>query len=78
MQLLPLQVPGAMELFVILLIFVILAIPVLLVLGLLWYLRRRSDDRKAPSQRIRDLEARVAELESLLEEAEMGEDDTEE
>ena len=64
---LPLQIPGAIELAVILLIFLILLVPiVVLVLGIRWY-RGRSDTDDATEERIDELEAEVAELKSELE-----------
>jgi len=63
----PLQIPGAIELAVILLIFLILAVPIVaLVLAIRWY-RGRPDTDDATEERIEELEAEVAELKSELE-----------
>lgn len=67
MQPLPLQVPGFMELAVIVLIFAILAVPVALLIGLVIWLRRRSESAEPTEDEIEELEAKVAELEAQVE-----------
>ena len=65
---LPLQVPGAMELAVIVLIFLKLGIPVVAFVALVWLCRRRSaDEENDESTRVEELGSRVAELEGELE-----------
>lgn len=67
MQPLPLQVPGFMELAVILLIFLLLAVPVALLVGLVLLLRRRSERGQPEGETIEELESRVAALETKIE-----------
>lgn len=67
MQPLPLQIPGFMELAVILLIFLILAVPVALLVGLVLVLRRRSEDSQSKGETIEELETRVSKLETKIE-----------
>ena len=67
MQPLPLQVPGFMELAVILLIFLILAVPVALLVGLVLLLRRRSEGAQSEGETVEELETRVAALETKIE-----------
>lgn len=70
MQPLPLQVPGFTELAVIALIFIILALPVALLIGLILWLRGRSEDATSKQKTIEDLEEKVAELEGQIEDLE--------
>lgn len=67
MQPLPLQVPGFMELAVIVLIFLMLAVPVALLVGLVLVLRRRSEASRSNGETIEELETRVADLETKME-----------
>lgn len=70
MQPLPLQVPGFMELAVIALIFIILALPVALIIGLIFWLRGRTDDATSKEATVEELEKQVAELEAQIEDLE--------
>lgn len=62
----PLQVPGGIELIVILIIFLLLSTIAVVVVGgiVLLLLRRRSGDTSNPEDRLEALERRVEELES--------------
>jgi type IV secretory pathway VirB3-like protein len=63
--LVPLQVPGGPELLIIFILFLFLAVPALLVVAVIVYLLRRQPS--GPDDRVADLEQRVDELETRLE-----------